>query len=231
MWRGASKSCNLKCGPTITYASSSGRGAPQLDCPEERNMIREMTLAGVITALSALLAPAETWTIDQAHSSAQFAVRHMMISTVRGDFSKLTGKVEYDPAKPGATKIDATIDVASIDTRVPARDNHLKGADFFDVAKYPTMSFVSKSVEPAGSGKLKVIGDLTLHGVTKQVVLDVDGPSGVIKNRQGSKMGATATTKISRKDFGLTWNQMLEAGGVAVSDEVNITLDLELSHQ
>jgi polyisoprenoid-binding protein YceI len=194
-------------------------------------MIRQVALAGAITAFTALLAPAETWTIDPAHSSAQFAVRHMMISTVRGDFSKLTGKVEYDPAKPGATKIDATIDVASIDTRVAARDNHLRSADFFDVAKYPTMSFVSSSVEPAGAGKLKVIGDLTLHGTTKQVVLDVDAPSGVVKNQQGLKMGATATTKLSRKDFGLTWNQVLEAGGVAVSDEVNITLDLELNRK
>jgi polyisoprenoid-binding protein YceI len=193
--------------------------------------IRQLACAGTILFLTAAVSAAESWTIDPAHSSAQFAVRHMMISTVRGDFSKLSGKVEYDPAKPGATRIDATIDVASIDTRVAARDNHLKSADFFDVAKYPTMSFVSKSVEPAGAGKLKVIGDLTMHGVTRQVALDVDGPSGVVKNQQGSKMGASATAKLSRKDFGLTWNQVLEAGGVAVSDEVNITLDLELTHQ
>jgi polyisoprenoid-binding protein YceI len=194
-------------------------------------MIRHLAFAGVITAFTAAMAPAETWTIDPAHSSAQFAVRHMMVSTVRGDFSKLTGKVEYDPAKPGATKIDATIDVSSIDTRVSARDNHLKSADFFDVAKYPTMSFVSKSVEPVGAGKLKVIGDLTMHGVTKQVALDVDGPSPVVKDQQGARTGATATAKLNRKDFGLTWNQVLEAGGLAVSDEVNITLDLELTRK
>jgi polyisoprenoid-binding protein YceI len=193
--------------------------------------IRRLACAAAIVFLTTAISSAETWTIDPAHSSAQFAVRHMMVSTVRGDFSKLSGKVEYDPAKPGATRIDAVIDVASIDTRVAARDTHLKSADFFDIAKYPTMSFVSRSVEPAGAGKLKVIGDLTMHGVTRQVALEVDGPSGVVKNQQGSRMGATATTKLSRKDFGLTWNQVLEAGGVAVSDEVNITLDLELTHK
>ncbi len=194
-------------------------------------MTRRLALAGLIAVFTVLTAPAETWTIDPSHSSAQFAVRHMMVSTVRGDFSNVNGKVEYDPEKPAATKIDATIDVATVNTRVAARDNHLKSADFFDVAKYPTMSFVSKSVEPAGSGKLKVIGDLTMHGVTKQVALEVEGPSGVVKNQQGSRMGATATAKLSRKDFGLTWNQMLEAGGVAVSDEVNVTLDLELTRK
>jgi polyisoprenoid-binding protein YceI len=124
--------------------------------------------------------------------------------------------------------VDVVVDAASINTREPRRDDHLRSADFFDVANYPTLSFKSTKIEPAGPGKLKMTGDLTMRGVTKQVVFDVEGPTEALKEPNGLRVGASATTKISRKDFGLTWNRAIEAGGVAVSDEVAITIDLEL---
>ncbi len=173
-----------------------------------------------------------TWTIDSAHSGAQFTVRHMMVSNVRGQLSNITGTVVYDPANPAASKVDATIDVNTINTNEPKRDAHLKSPDFFDAGKYPTMRFVSKRVMPAGPGKLKLLGDLTLHGVTKEVTLDVEGPAAAIKEGNGgARTGASATTKINRKDFGLTWNRAMEAGGVAVGDEITITLDVELTRK
>jgi polyisoprenoid-binding protein YceI len=167
--------------------------------------------------------------IDGAHSSAQFSVKHLMVSNVRGEFSKMTGTVQYDPKNLGATKIDAVIDVNTISTREAKRDEHLKSADFFDAAKYPTIKFVSKKAAAAGAGKLKVTGDLTIHGVTKEVVLDVEGPTAEVKDPWGgTRTGAVATTKINRKDFGLTWNKALETGGVMVGEEVQITLDVQL---
>jgi polyisoprenoid-binding protein YceI len=154
----------------------------------------------------------------------------MMVSTVRGDFSKVAGTIEYDPANPTASKVEATIDVGTINTREAKRDTHLRSEDFFDTAKFPSMKFVSKRVEPAGSGRLKVTGDLTMRGVTREVVLDVEGPTQEVKDARGNiKMGASATTRVNRKDFGLVWNRALDGGGVVVGDEVTINLDVELN--
>jgi polyisoprenoid-binding protein YceI len=171
---------------------------------------------------------AQEWQIDRAHSAAQFSVRHLMVSTVRGHFGKLTGTVQYNPAKPSAAVVQAEVDVSTIDTREAKRDAHLKSPDFFDVEKYPAMTFRSTKVEPAGPGKLKVTGDFTMRGVTRPVVFEVDGLTEPVKDRAGLRMGAVATAKISRKDFGMTWNRVIEAGGVSVGDEVTITIDVEL---
>ncbi|HWQ56493.1 MAG TPA: YceI family protein [Bryobacteraceae bacterium] len=174
-------------------------------------------------------APAQEWQIDGAHSAAQFSVRHLMVTTVRGQFGKISGSAVYDPANVAKSSIVAEVQVDSIDTREPKRDAHLKSADFFDAAKYPTVRFQSKSVEPGGAGRFKLIGDLTIRGVTRQVAFDVEGLATPIKDgRGGERTGATASTKISRKDFGMTWNRALEAGGVTVSDEVALMIDLEL---
>lgn len=184
-----------------------------------------------LAAALAVAAPAaaQTWDIDTAHSSAQFAVKHLMVSTVRGDFGKTTGTIEFDGKNVSSIKVNATIDATSINTRNEGRDKHLKSADFFDVEKFPTITFTSKSVAAAGAGKFKVTGDLTMRGVTKQVVLDVDGPSAEIKGTRGeTRIGATATTTINRQDFGVSWSRALDGGGVVVSDQVQITIDLEL---
>jgi polyisoprenoid-binding protein YceI len=184
-----------------------------------------VSLAFLVTVRPSL-AEAVKYEIDSAHTAAEFSVRHMMISDVKGTFSKVSGAVEYDEKNPQDSKVDATIDVASIDTREPHRDEHLKTApDFLDAAKYPTMTFKSKKVIAASKGHLQVIGDLNLHGVTKEVTLDVDGPTAEIS---GGRRGASATTKINRKDFGVTWNKALDNGGVTVGDEVNITIDIEM---
>lgn len=168
------------------------------------------------------------WTIDPAHSQALFTVRHLMITNVRGEFQKLSGTVVFDPARPEATRIDVVIDVASINTREPKRDDHLRSADFFDVAQFPHLTFTSNKAERTDGG-WKVTGDLTIHGVTKPVVLDVEGPGAPIKDPWGQqRIAATAKTKIKRSDFGMTWNMALELGGVTVSDEVKIELDISL---
>ncbi len=179
----------------------------------------------VSTALPSL---AETYTIDPQHSQAGFSVRHMMLSNVRGAFSKVSGTIDYDPGKPAASKVNATIDMDSVDTHDAGRDKHLKTADFFDVAKYPTMTFKSTKVVAKGKTGLTVTGDLTLHGVTKSVVLDVDGPTAELKDPKGSKRGASASTKIHRKDFGITYNKALDNGGVALGEDVDVTLDVEM---
>jgi len=172
------------------------------------------------------------WLIDASHSSAGFSVRHMMISNVRGEFQKLEGKVTWDPARPEATQVEATIDAASISTRDAQRDGHLKSADFFDVEKFPSLTFKSKSVKAAGSDALSVTGDLTIHGVTKEVVLEVEGPSAPSTDPFGNvRVGATATTKVKRDDFGLVWNAALETGGVLVGHEAKITIDISLIQQ
>lgn len=190
-----------------------------------------MLLVVIPTVLPAL-AQAADWQIDSSHSAAQFSVRHMMVSTVRGQFGKMTGSVRFDPKEPAAASVEVVVDVSSIDTRDPKRDAHLKGADFFDVQKFPAIAFKSKRVEAAGAGRLKLIGDLTLRGVTREVSFDVDGPTPEIKDaRGGARVGATATTRISHNDFGMTWNRALEAGGVTVSDEVAITIDIELTRK
>ncbi len=175
------------------------------------------------------LAQAETWTIDTPHARAQFAVRHMMISTVRGEFTKVTGTVDLDENNMANSRVEATIDTTTLSTGVPQRDGHVKSADFLDVANHPTITFVSKSVEKAPDGKLRVGGDLTIRGVTRPVVLDVDPLSPSIKDKQGNlHAGTAATTKINRKDFGVNFNAVLEGGGLVVGDEVTITIDVEL---
>lgn len=165
----------------------------------------------------------ENWQIDPSHSAAQFSVRHLGISTVRGGFTKVSGTVQYDPADVAKSVIEVSIDAASVDTRIEMRDKDLRSANFFDVEKYPTITFKSKRVESAGKGKLKVTGDLTIHGVTKEVTLEVEGPSGPIKDPRGNMhMGAAATTTVNRKDFGMT------ADSGMVGDEIPITIDVEM---
>jgi polyisoprenoid-binding protein YceI len=190
-----------------------------------------LTLALALAGISAASAAPATYDIDSSHSSAQFSVRHLMISNVRGEFTHVSGQIVYDPANLAATKISASIDVGTISTREPKRDAHLKSPDFFDTARYPKIVFESKQVWKSG-GKLQVKGDLAMHGVTKEVVLSVDGPAPEQKDPWGNlRLGATATTRINRKEWGLTWNQALETGGVAVGEEVTITIDLEAVKQ
>ncbi len=181
----------------------------------------------ILTAALALAVSAAaqttTWQIDPNHTAAQFAVRHLGISTVRGAFTKVSGSVTYDPANPGNTAIDVTIDASSVDTRVERRDNDLRSPRFFDAAKFPTLTFKSKYAEANGSGKLKVTGDLTIHGVTKEVVLDVDAPSGPVKDARGNwHLGTSATTKINRQDFGVSADKGM------VGDDIPIIIDVEL---
>ncbi len=188
--------------------------------------------ASIITIVALalpVLASAATWNIDPDHSNVGFKVRHLMVSNVKGSFEKHTGVVEINDKDITKSKVEVTIDTASINTNVQKRDEHLRSADFFDVAKYPTMTFVSKKVAKAGKDKLNVTGDLTLHGVTRQVVLNVEGVTAESKDPWGNiRRGATASTKINRKDFGLVWNKALETGGVAVGDEVVISLEIEM---
>jgi len=187
----------------------------------------------VVVAMSLLIlpavVPAATWNIDQDHSNIGFKVRHLMVSNVKGSFEKFSGTVVIDDSDITGSKVEVTIDTASINTNVQKRDEHLRSPDFFDVTRFPAMTFVSKKVAPGGNGKLKVKGDLTLHGVKKEVVLDVEPLSGESKDPWGNiRRGTTATTKINRKDFGLTWNKALETGGVAVGEEVQIILEIEM---
>ena len=180
----------------------------------------------VITAVAmvaAAAAQAGTWQIDPNHSSAQFSVRHLGVSTVRGAFTKVSGSAQYDPSDPSKDSLNATIQADSVDTRVEMRDKDLRSPNFLDVQKYPTITFQSKQAKSAGNGKLQIVGDLTIHGVTKEVTLDVDGPSAPIKDPWGNqRIGASASTKINRKDFGVNG-----APGV-VGDDINITIDVEL---
>lgn len=189
---------------------------------------------GVIAGLAAVLAlpglaAPSTWEIDPNHSAAQFAVRHMAISTVRGAFTKVSGTVQWDDKDVTKSIVEVTIDAASVDTRVADRDKDLRSDHFFDVSKYPTITFTSKKVEQAGPGKLKITGDLTIHGTTKEVVLDVDGPTPAVKDPWGNeRAAATAATKVNRQDFGVKWNATMDNGGVVVGDEVTITIDIEM---
>jgi polyisoprenoid-binding protein YceI len=192
---------------------------------------KTMTRLLTLFAIAISLASAASYEIDGAHSTAGFSVRHMMVTNVRGDFTKLSGTVDFDPNDLSKASIRATIDAASINTRNERRDNHLRSADFFDVAKFPTLTFVSKKFAKVADAKYKVTGDLTIHGVTREVVLDVEGPTPEVKAGNSFKTGASASVKINRKDYGLTWNRALEAGGVTVGDEVSITLDIELNRK
>lgn len=168
------------------------------------------------------------WNLDPAHTTAEFKVRHMMITNVKGQFKPVTGVVTLDEIDVTKSHVEASIDAATIDTREPDRDTHLKSADFLDVEKFPTLTFASTSVARAGEGELEVEGDLAIHGVTKRVTFAVEGPTPPGKDPWGNtRIGFSATTKINRKDFGLTWNAALETGGILVGDEVTITLDVE----
>jgi len=191
---------------------------------------RVAVTAGLAAILS-LPAGAATseWKIDPAHSSAQFSVRHMAISTVRGAFSKVNGTIVLDDKDITKSTVDVTIDVSTVDTREPGRDNDLRSDKFFDVAHFPTMTFKSKKIEQAAAGKLKVTGDLTIRGTTKEVILDVEGPTAPIKDPFGfMRAAASATTTINRQNFGVKWNATMDNGGVVVGDDVNITIDAEM---
>ncbi len=192
--------------------------------------IRRMTaFLGALALAVALPASAATWDIDSTHSSASFSVRHLMISTVRGNFKAPTGTIEWDGKDPASVKIDTAVDVSTINTSEPKRDAHLKSADFFDVEKFPKMTFKSKKATSVGPNKLKVVGDLTMHGVTKEATFDVEFTPQIKDPWGNDKFGATATATIDRTAYGLTWNKALETGGVMVSTDVSITIDAELS--
>ncbi|MGQ9635256.1 MAG: YceI family protein [Bryobacteraceae bacterium] len=189
------------------------------------------TVARFASALAFLLLPGlvsgATYQIDASHSTAAFTVRHMMVTNVSGAFGKLAGTVEFDPANPSASKIDVTIEAASVDTRNPKRDEHLRSVDFFDVANHPTITFRSTKVERTGENRYRVTGNLTIRGVTKEVTLEVE-TTPEIQAQGTARFGASATTRINRKDFGVSWNRTLDTGGVVVSDEVRINIDVAL---
>jgi polyisoprenoid-binding protein YceI len=182
-----------------------------------------LTLIAALSLAATAAAQAGNWKIDPMHTSAQFSVRHLAVSTVRGAFTKVSGSATFDPADPSKTALDATIEAASVDTRVDMRDKDLRSANFLDVEKFPTITFHAKQTKAAGAGKLQITGDLTIHGVTKEVVLDVDGPSAAIKDPWGNqRIGASASTKIKRQDFGVNGLPAV------VGDEITITIDAEL---
>jgi polyisoprenoid-binding protein YceI len=189
-------------------------------------------LSGVLLGLASLFlfqgvasAQSETWTLDPAHSFARFTVRHLKISTVHGGFNKLSGNIQYDPKDVTKTAIQVTIDATSVDTGNDNRDRDLRSDNYFDVAKYPTITFRSKRAVATGDGKMKITGDLTVHGVTKEVVLDAEGPTGPVKEGPATHMGATARTKVMRKDFGVAANN---AGDLNIDDEISIVLDIDM---
>jgi polyisoprenoid-binding protein YceI len=206
----------------------TARAASELGGAFMKNWISRTLIVLVVVIAAPLAASADTWQIDPVHTTVGFSVRHMTISTVRGQFNKVAGTITANDNDPATAVIEATIDTASIDTHSPDRDSDLKSANFLDVAKYPTMTFKSKKIEAAGPGKYNVVGDLTLHGVTKGITLAVEATGAPIKDPWGNmRAGATATTTINRKDFGLTWNKVIEAGGAVVGDAVAVEIDVE----
>jgi polyisoprenoid-binding protein YceI len=212
------RSATLVFGVALTAASLHAQTPPA----------GQQTPAQQPAAAQPALGP-NTWQIDSSHTAAQFSVRHMMVSTVRGTLGRVTGTVDYDGKTVESIKADVSIDVAGVNTGVQNRDNDLRSNNFFDVATYPTITFKSKRAEPAGAGKFKLIGDLTIHGVTKEVTLDVDGPSPPLKQQNGAlKVGASASTKVNRRDFGLNYNRLVEAAPV-VGDEISIVIDIEIN--
>ena len=181
-----------------------------------------------MSTLTAAKTSTSTWSIDPIHSVAEFKVKHMMISNVKGQFPKVTGVLSLDESDLTRSRVEASIEAGSIETRDAQRDAHLKSADFFDVEKFPTLSFKSTSVRVDADDTLAVEGDLTIHGVTRKVLFSVEGPTVPAKDPWGNtRVAISATTKIKRKDFGLTWNAALETGGILVGDEVTITLDVQ----
>jgi polyisoprenoid-binding protein YceI len=205
--------------------------------PDTLRTMRPAIAFIVLTAASALPIPAHaqaaTWAIDPGHSAAQFAVRHMVVSNVKGQFDGPTGTVTFDPANiAGTLRVEAVIDARTINTRNPDRDKDLRSDAFFDVDRFPRITFKSKRAEAAAAGHLKLTGDLTMHGVTKEVVLDVEGPTAEIKDIWGSaRLGASASTVLDRREFGLLYSSLLEGGGAVVGNEVTITIDLEVTRE
>jgi polyisoprenoid-binding protein YceI len=194
-------------------------------------MSARLALAGAALVVAALPATAQTWKIDSAHSTASFTVKHMMVSNVHGRFGKMEGTIVYDGQNIAGVKADVTIDATTITTDNEKRDAHLKSPDFFDVAANPTITFKSKRAEPVGEGKFRLIGDLTMRGTTKEVVLDVEGPTDPVTANNSQRVGATATTTVNRKDYGVSWSRTMDGGGYVVSDDVKITIELELIKQ
>ena len=199
---------------------------------QSHTQLRKTLLAAALSAVLTLPAAAATsaWQIDPAHTAAGFAVKHLMISTVRGQFKGVTGTITWDDQDLSKSSVDVTIDATTVDTSEPMRDKDLKSEKFFDVAKYPTITFKSKKVEIVSAGKLKITGDLTIHGVTKEAVLEVEGPTPPVKDPWGNtRVAASATTNVNRQDYGVKWNANMDGGGVVVGDDVNITIDLEMT--
>jgi polyisoprenoid-binding protein YceI len=193
--------------------------------------LAKLVLAATIAAALAVPSPAATttWQIDPAHTAAGFSVKHMMIATVRGQFKGVTGTVNWDDQDISKSIVDVTIDANTVDTGEPKRDADLKSANFFDVANYPTITFKSTKIERVSAAKMKVTGNLTIHGVTKPVVLDVEGPSGAIKDPYGkTRVALNAATTVNRMDYGVKWNAKMDGGGIVVGDDVNINIDLEM---
>ena len=193
--------------------------------------LAKLALAATIAATLAVSSPAATttWQIDPAHTAAGFSVKHMMIATVRGQFKGVTGTVNWDDQDISNSIVDVTIDANTVDTGEPKRDADLKSANFFDVANYPTITFKSTKIERISAAKMKVAGNLTIHGITKPVVLDVEGPSGAIKDPYGkTRVALNATTTVNRMDYGVKWNAKMDGGGIVVGDDVNINIDLEM---
>ena len=194
-------------------------------------MKRHLSIGVTILLLAVpAIASTATWQIDPSHSSFQFKIRHMMVSNVRGDFGKMTkGVIFLDDQEVSNIKAEVIIDAASINTGHAKRDEHLRGPDFFDVPRHPTVTFVSKQVTRVGSDKLRATGELTIRGITREIILDVYGLTPEIKDPGGTyRRGLTATSKINRKDFGITWNRVLDTGGVVVGDEVEISVEIEM---
>lgn len=191
-------------------------------------MKRFMCIIAGLALLAPLTALASTWEIDPVHTTLQFKVRHLMISNVKGIFEKFSGKLNLDDKEITKSKVDVTIDTASLNTNIQKRDDDLRSANFFEVAKFPTMTFSSTKVEKNGNDKLKVTGNLTIKGITRPVVLNVEGLTPEVKDPWGgTRRGASATTAINRKDFGLTWNKTMDNGGMVVGDDVGIQLEVE----
>jgi polyisoprenoid-binding protein YceI len=202
----------------------------KLQVRSSASRVRRVVIGILISA--GLTAPAfaqqqNEWTVDSSHTAASFAVRHMMVSTVRGDMGPVKGTILWDGKDVRSMSADVTIDVTHVNTREERRDQDLRSDNFFDAANYPTMTFKSKRAEPAGDGHVRLIGDLTIRGNTREVVLDVEGPTAIVKSGTSQRVGASAHTKISRKAFGLLYNRLLETGGAVVGDDVDVQIDIE----
>ncbi|MBI3890181.1 MAG: YceI family protein [Candidatus Wallbacteria bacterium] len=194
-------------------------------------MGRNTAFALAATLALATTATAATWEIDAAHSTVAFSVRHMMISNVTGKFKDFSGTIDYDGKDASKATVEVNIFANSIDTGVEKRDGHLKSGDFFDAEKFPTMTFKSTKVEPTGEKTAKITGDFTLHGVTKPVTIEAEMLGAISDSKMGNRAGFSGHTTINRKEFGLAWNKVIEAGGVAVGEEVKVTLELEVGEK